>query len=56
MMSYPAISLGDWFCMNRKCGTGGGGWVHPKGTNSMTVSGLGCEKPLVGVDNPFLLF
>ena len=25
-----------------------GGWVHPKGANSMTVSGLGCRKALVG--------
>ena len=25
-----------------------GGWVHPKGTNSMAVSGLSFEQPLVG--------
>ena len=24
-----------------------GGWVHPKDANSMVVSGLTCEKPLV---------
>jgi len=30
--------------MKRKDGTGGGGWVHPKGENSIGVSGLGCEK------------
>jgi len=35
----PAMSLGDW------SGTGGGGLVHPKGENSMAVSGLGCENP-----------
>ena len=29
-------------------GTGGGGWVHLKGANSMTASGLGCGKALVG--------
>ena len=28
--------------------TGGGGMkVHPEGESSVTVSGLGCEKPLV---------
>jgi len=48
MMSYLAMSLGDRFHMSRKGGTGGGGWVHPKGANSMTMSELACEKPLVG--------
>ena len=37
---------------HRKCGTGEGGWVLPKGENSVVVSGLGLEKPF-GV---FLLF
>ena len=32
VMSLPAISLGDWFSVNRKGGTGGGGLVYtPKG-------------------------
>jgi len=48
MMLYLTMSLGDWFCVNRKSGTGGGGWAHLKDANSMVVSGLGCEKPLVG--------
>jgi len=48
MMLYPAMSLGDRFCVSRKGGTGGGRWVHLKGTNSITISGLGCEKLLVG--------
>ena len=48
MMSYLAMSLGDRFCVSRKGGTGGGGWVHPKGANSMAISGFACEKPLVG--------
>ena len=26
----------------------GGGWVHPKGANSMAVSGLGFRKAMVG--------
>jgi len=26
----------------------GRGWVHPKGANSMAVSGLGCRNDLVG--------
>ena len=34
--------------MSRKGGTGGGGWVHPKGANNMAVSGLACRKALVG--------
>jgi len=29
-------------------GTGGGGWVHTKGANSVDVAGLGFEKPLIG--------
>ena len=48
MMSHPAMSLGDRFCDSRKGGTGGGGWVHPEGTNSMAVSGLRGRKVLVG--------
>ena len=34
--------------MSRKGGTGGGGWVHPKGANSMAVSGLVFRSDLVG--------
>jgi len=33
--------------MCRKGRTGGGGWVHPKGVNSMAVSGLSFRKILV---------
>jgi len=40
-MSLLAMTLGDWFCVSRKGGTGGGELVHPKGQNSMTVLGLG---------------
>ena len=29
-------------------GTGGGGWVHLKGADSMAVSGYGCRMSLVG--------
>jgi len=43
-MSLPAMSLGLRFCMSRKGGTEGGGWVHPKGANSMDVSGLALER------------
>ena len=42
------------FCVNRKGGTGGAGWVHPKGANSMAMSGLHCRKGLVGTDLSFL--
>ena len=47
-MSLPAMSLGLRFCVNRKGGTGGGGWLHPKGANSMAVSGLVFRSNLVG--------
>ena len=48
MMSLPPMSLGLRFCMSRKGGTGGGGWVHPKGANSMAASGLIFRSDLVG--------
>jgi len=47
MMSLPAMSLGLRFCMSRKGGTGGGGWMHPKGANSMAASGLIFRSNLV---------
>ena len=48
MMSHLAMCLGDRLCASRKGGAGGGGWVHPKGANSMAMSGLSFEQPLVG--------
>ena len=48
MMSLAAMSLGLRFCVSRKGGTGGGGWVHPKGANSMATSGLVLRSDLVG--------
>jgi len=48
MMSLPAMSLGLRFCVSRKGGTGGGGWVHPKGANSMATSGLVSRSNLAG--------
>ena len=48
MMSLPAMSLGLRFCVRRKGGTGRGGWVHPKGANSMAASGLVFRSDLVG--------
>jgi len=33
--------------MSRK--TGGGGWIHPQGENSVTVSGLDCRKAIGGL-------
>ena len=47
MVSHLAMSLGDRLCVSRKGGTRGGGWVHPKGANSMATSGLSFEQPLV---------
>jgi len=34
--------FGDRFCMSRKGGTGGSGWVHLNSANSMAASQLGC--------------
>jgi len=48
MMSLLAMSLGLRFCVSRKGGRGGGGWVHPKGANSMAMSGLISRNNLVG--------
>jgi len=48
MKSLLAMSLGLRFCMSRKGGTGGGGWVHPKGAYSMAASGLVFRSDLVG--------
>ena len=48
MISLPAVSLGLRFCVNRKGGTRGGGWVHPKGANSMAASGLVSRNDSVG--------
>ena len=42
------MSLGDRLCASREGGAGGGGWVHPKGADSMAVFGLSLEEPLVG--------
>ena len=47
-MSLLAMSLGLRFCVSRKGRTGGGGWVHPKGANSMAASGLILRSDLVG--------
>jgi len=48
MMSLPAMSLGLRFCISGKGGTGGGGWVHPKGANYTAASGLVFRSNLVG--------
>jgi len=42
------MTFGDRFCNSRKGGTGRGGWVHPKGADSMAVSGLRFGNTLVG--------
>ena len=47
MLSLPAMSFGDMFCFSRKGMIGGGGWVHPKGANSMNASGLIPRSDLV---------
>jgi len=47
-MPLLAMSLGLRFCMSRKGGAGGGGWVQLKDANSMAVSGLVSRNDLVG--------
>ena len=56
MMSLPAMSLRLRFCVSRKGGTGGGGWVHPKGANSMAASGLVLRSNLVGTGRAISVF
>ena len=48
MMSLSAMPFGDIVCFSRKGRIGGGGWVHPKGTNSMAVSVPIFSNDLVG--------
>ena len=55
-MSHLAVSPGDKFCASRKGLTGGGGWVHPKGANSMAVSVLGSRRPWLAPGGPFCPF
>jgi len=47
-MSLPAMTFGNGFCFSRKGRIGGGGWVLPKGAESMAVSGLSYRNALVG--------
>ena len=55
MMSLPVLGLR--FCVSRKGGTGGGGWVHLKGMNSMATFGLVFRSNLVGTGRSiFVLF
>jgi len=56
MMSLLAMPLGLRFCMSRKGGTGGGGWVHPKGAKSMAASGLVLRSDLVGTGRAISIF
>jgi len=50
------MSFGDRFCFSRKGGIGGGGWVHPKGANSMATSGLVSRNNLVGTGRAISVF
>jgi len=56
MTSLLAMPLGLRFCVSRKGGTGGGGWVHPEGANSMAMSGLVFRSDLVGTGKVILSF
>jgi len=39
-MSLPAITFGDRVRFSRKGRIGGGGWLHPKGADSMADFGI----------------
>ena len=55
MMSLPAMSLGLRFCVSGKGGTGGGGWVHPKGANSVAAHlGSSLKMTWLALEEPFL--
>jgi len=56
MMSLPAMSLGLRFCVSRKDGTGGGGYMHLKGANSIAASGLVFRSDLVGTGRTISIF
>jgi len=47
-MSFPAITFGDRFRFSRKSRIEGSGWVHPKGADSIAVSGLRFGNALIG--------
>ena len=48
VMSLGAMFFGDRFCVSRKDETGGGGWVHPKGADSIAIFGLSFGNTLAG--------
>ena len=51
------MSLGDRFCMSRKGGTGGVGWVNPKGANRPRLdSTVERSWSALGVHVPFPSF
>jgi len=47
-MSLLEMSFRDRFCVSRKGEIEGGEWVQPKGAKSITISGFGFRKVLVG--------
>ena len=51
MLSVGAIHFEDRFCTSKKCGIGGGGWVHP---GVRQLPWLAREEPWLAVAGPFL--
>ena len=47
MMSHPSMSFGGSALVRAGWG---GGWLHPKGANSMVASRLVCSNNLVGTE------
>ena len=48
MQKDSLCALARRFCINRKGGTGGGGWGYPQGAMHMVAVRLGCESSMVG--------
>ena len=57
VMSLPAMSLRDWFCLSGKDETEEGGWVHAHGAkkNDRFWAQL-LERPWLTLGGPFLPF
>ena len=42
-------TLAHGFCINKKCGTGGGGWGHLQGDMHTVAARLGCQRAMLGI-------
>ena len=54
MLSVGAIRFEDRFCVSKKGGIGGGGWVHREVLCTWQLPWLAREEPWSAVAGPFL--